>query len=345
MAKHARIEGEPKASAAQTGAQAPLPVRAPAPTPDPRAEAMSARQRKSRRMRRVLIAVAILLVALIGALIYLLVNLYQESSLLASQQTLEQQLTADDLTGDDMSDSTSSTVRTTDPPDVSILMGMTLDDALTALDRGATVSGEREVNETGNPVRTSVTVALTDEPSDARLGTPTVYLGLGESGTVVMAGYSASTSALGYGSLSFRDAVRNEGIVEKTLAEAGISVDPASVQLPDDPATYSTYATDGTTLMEENCSFAGTVEINGVPYEWSAVLVYDYRLANASGNLADTIRQIYLYLEDPNAPVPEVVEEEPAEGEEGEVPAEGEEEQAPVEGEAPVAEEGEQPAA
>ena len=117
-----------------------------------------------------------------------------------------------------------------------------------------------------------------------------------EEGIIVQAGYSASTAALGYGTLSFSDAVKNEGVVEKTLQEAGINVPANTVELPADKSQYSTYATDGTTLVKENCSFSGNVDIDGVSHEWSAVLSYDYTTANASGNLSDTIRTIYVYI-------------------------------------------------
>ena len=114
-------------------------------------------------------------------------------------------------------------------------MGMGQDEAIAAIGHGAVVSGSLDVNEEGNPirqrvttvercVRQRVTVVLTEEPADALSGTPTVYLGLNEEGKVIMAGYSAATASLGYGNLSFADAVQNENIVEKTLDEAGLSV-------------------------------------------------------------------------------------------------------------------------
>ena len=123
-----------------------------------------------------------------------------------------------------------------------------------------------------------------------------MYLGLNEEGKVVQAGYSASTAALGYGTLSFADAVKNEHVVEKTLQEAGIPVAEGAAVLPEDKTAYSTYDTDGTTLVRENCSFSGTVDLNDAPHEWSAVLSYNYTTANMSGNLADTIRIIYVYI-------------------------------------------------
>lgn len=272
---------------------------------------LSAQQRKSRRMRRLLIVVVVLLVALIGALGYFTWMLFQESQNLATQQAQQQSdQEVEALQGSEAQDASTIATKTTEVPDLSQLMGMTQDEAVAALKRGATVTSERQVNEEGNPVKSSLTVALTDEPADSRLGTPTVYLGLDEDGTIVMTGYSAAMSALGFGTLSFADAVKNENIVEKTLGEAGIQVEAGSAKLPEDKSEYSTYASDGTTLVQEKCSFSGTVVIDEVEYNWSAVLMYDYKLANASGNLADTIRQIYIYLETPGAEI-----EEPAEGE------------------------------
>ena len=69
-----------------------------------------------------------------------------------------------------------------------------------------------------------------------------------------------------------------------------------SATLPADKTSYSSYASDGTTLVKENCSFSGTVDINGAAHAWSSVLMYDYSTANASGNLADTVRIIYIYV-------------------------------------------------
>lgn len=259
---------------------------------------ISSRHRKSRRMRRVLIAIVVLLVALIAALGYFTFRLLAESQTLAAQQAQEQQ-SAQDATAsqnEETRDATTATVKKTEVPSLVTVLGMTQDAAVAALQHGATVTVSRDVNEEGSSVKKSVTVVLTDEPADTRSGTPTVYLGLNEAGAVVQAGYSAPTAVLGYGSLSFVDAVRNEHIVEKTLQEAGIPVSEGAAVLPDDKTVYSAYASDGTTLVKENCPFSGTVDLNGVQHEWSAVLVYDYTTANMSGNLADTVRMVYVYI-------------------------------------------------
>ena len=254
--------------------------------------------RKSRRMRRILIAVSVVLVLLLAAGAYFTVQLVKVAETSASQQaqTHQDQQQAATLDADNTSDASTATAKKTSVPNLVTLLGMGQDEAVEYLAHGAQVSSTREVNEEDNPVKTEVRVALTSEPADARTGTPTVYLGLGEDGLIIQAGYSTSTTSLGYGSLSFADAVRNEAIIEKTLAEAGVDVAQGSVTLPEDKTSYSTYDTDGKTLIKEYCSFSDTVDIEGAPHEWSAVLSYDYTMANATGNLADTVRTIYVYV-------------------------------------------------
>ena len=56
--------------------------------------------------------------------------------------------------------------------------------------------------------------------------------------------------------------------------------------------------------------------VNGVDCVWSAILSYDYNTANATGNLADTVRTVYVYIDSPDAQASEP-EEPPAEEAEG----------------------------
>ena len=73
-------------------------------------------------------------------------------------------------------------------------------------------------------------------------------------------------------------------------------MEEGSVALPSDPKEYTTYASDGTTVAKERYAFDGDVKAGGVPCSWSAVLSYDYTSANISGNSAETVRLIYVYL-------------------------------------------------
>ena len=251
--------------------------------------------RKSRRMRRILIVIIILLIAILAALAYFGTQLYEEATSSAVQQALTTEQETDAIAADDATAS-ATTAKVTTVPDLVGILGLTQDEAVEKLQHGAQAAEPRAVNEEGNPIKSEVRVALTAEPADSRTGTPTVYLGLDADGKIIQAGYSTSTSSLGYGSLSFKDAVVTENIIEKTLAEAGIPVPEDAVTLPEDPAEYTSVDTDGKTTTKEYCSFSGEVDIDGVPHTWSAVLSYDYAMANASDNLADTVRTIFVYV-------------------------------------------------
>ncbi|WP_241159111.1 histone-lysine N-methyltransferase [Adlercreutzia sp. ZJ141] len=255
-------------------------------------------QHKSRRMRKVLIAVIVLLVLLVIALGYFSVQLFTESKTLASQQTQEQQSAQEvgAMQQEGTSDVAAGSTKKTDVVNLTGLLGVSLDEAIAKVGHGASVTATREVDQEGSDVKTEVTLALTDEPADTRSGTPSVFLSLNADGAVIRAGYSAATSALGYGSLSFADAVQSEHIIENALREAGLSVDDGAAVLPENKGDYSTYDTDGTTLMKETCSFSGTGTVDGAEHSWDAVLLYDYVAANTSGNLNDTIRVLYIYV-------------------------------------------------
>lgn len=257
--------------------------------------AQSAYIQRSSRMRKVLIVVIVLLVILLGAVGFFGFQIFQSAQDAAVQQA---QTTEIDTITDEESenDASSATSKKTTVPDLVSLLGRTQEEAITLLKHGAEVTRTMEVNEESNPARLEIQIALTDEPSDSRSGTPTVYASLNEAGIIIEAGYSAATSSLGYGSVSFADAVQNEHIVEETLAEAGLTVNYGTAQLPADKMEYSTYDTDGTTLVKEYCSFQGTGMAEGVEHHWDAILSYDYSVANATDNLNDTIRTIYIYI-------------------------------------------------
>ena len=258
----------------------------------------SPRMQKSRRMRKTLIVLIILLLIGLGALGYFGFRTITESQQQAIQQTQEQAASSKDAIDSQVADdATAATTKHADVPDLSLILGKTQDEAIKALQRGATVTATREATEEDSVIKTNVTVSLTSEPSDSRTGgTPTVYLGLNEAGTVVQAGYSASASALGFGTLSFADAVTNERVIEKTLQKIGVDVPDNVVVLPDNKDEYSTYASDGTTVVKERCSFEGDANVNGTPCLWSAVLSYDYTTQVLTGNLTDTVRVIYVYV-------------------------------------------------
>lgn len=259
---------------------------------------MDVRQKRSRRMRWVLRVVILLLLVLIAALAYFGYQLYQESNNLAAQQDLAvpQDVAKTAEVDTATHDSVAASVVTTTVPNLVAIMGKNQDEAATALERGATVTVESPVDDPNDPIKLKQTVVLTEEPSDSKSGTPTAYLGFDEGGKAIMAGYSAPTTCLGYGSASFADAVSNEHIIETVLREAGLDVKDGDVKLPEQ-SQYSTYAEDGKTLVKEQATFEGKAKAGDTEYRWSSVLLYNYTASNASGNLSDTVRTVFVYVE------------------------------------------------
>ena len=271
----------------------------------------SPRMKRSRRTRRVLIVLIVLLV--IAAIVagYFMFKGFQESQQQAAQQAQEQVDPSKNSLGSSQADDAVETVvKLTDVPNLSEVLGKNTDDAVATLKRGATVIATNGAGDDEGAIKSNVTIQLSEEPTDSS-GTPTVYLGLNEQGNAVQAGYSASAGALGFGSLSFADAVNNEHIIEKTLQKVGVEVPEGSAVLPENREEYSTFSTDGTTVTKERYSFSGDANVNGEQCAWSAVLAYDYTKQIYSGNLSDTVRTVYVYVTTPAATA--APEEAPAE--------------------------------
>lgn len=258
---------------------------------------LSPRMKKSKRTRKVLIVVVILLILVIGGLGYYMYQTFNTSQEQAAQQAHEQAAAPKDNITETQADDTIETAsQLANVPNLASFMGKTTDEAIAELGRGAIVTANKAVKDKNSAVKTEISVALTEEPVDSKTGTPTVYLGLDKKGAIIQVGYSASASALGFGSLSFADAVSNEHVVEKTLAKIGAEIPEGSAVLPEDKAKYTQYDSDGTTVTRENCSFSGDTTVGDAACTWSAVLSYDYKSQLLSGNLSDTIRIIYVYL-------------------------------------------------
>lgn len=265
--------------------------------------ALPSHRKASRRMRIVLIAVSVVLVLLMAALGYFAWMLVNEAHDVAYQSTA-QTVKADKGDPAAASDAGKSAAARKETPRLVGLIGKTEEEAIDIIGRGATETSAKDITEetgegdekTTEVVGRSVTLALTDETTDSKGNAPSVYLTLDEDGAIVEAGYSSSVGSLGYGDVSFVDAVASEHIVENLVKAAGVEVDSASVEMPS-VGDYRTYADDGTTIAQELYTFNGQGDgSDGTSYAWSCKLSYDYSAANVSGNLADTIRQVYVYV-------------------------------------------------
>ncbi len=300
-ARHAAPKADESAGAADA-ADAPEGATGDAAAAADGKPASALRMERSRKTRKRLVVTIILLLVIFGALGFAGYYLITGSIPFVSQTQgdTQEQVTSPDVpevvapSGQDAQD---AAVQTVDTPELASLFGKTQQEALDQIKRGALVTSTTTIDDEESVIKSTATVELTEEPGNPRSGgSPKVYLGFDQDGKIVQVGYSAPAGSLGYDTLNFHDAVTKEHIIERTLQAIGANVQDGTVTLPDDPKAYTTYGSDGTTVVKERQSFDGDVDVNGTPCSWSAVLSYDYTSANISGNSAETVRLIYVYL-------------------------------------------------
>ena len=282
------FDGEPEIGSGPDDAPEP-PASSPFPYPD---------ARKSRRTRRILIALIIVVIVAIVAVVGATAALSMRAGGEATQQAQQDSAVSDRLAiGEAGTDDAAAQVREGgSAPDVAAIIGATADEAIAGVGHGAVNAGETEVDEEDNPIKRIVTVELSDEPADTRTGVPSVYLGLDEEGCCVEASFSAGLSQLGYASMSFADAVNQARVVDEVLASAGIPVAEGAVALPGDPAAYTSYAADGTTVQRESYTFTGTYDADGATRSWHATLSYDYPAGSTTG-VSEVVRRITITVD------------------------------------------------
>ena len=303
-------EAVPDAAAESDAAGAAAPNAGTAAQPQPAAPAgrgahgrhaapipeLSPRMKRSKRLRKTLVLIIILLVAVLGVLVYFGFHAFDDSQHEAAQQAQEQTAAPKEEIASEGQGDADSAAQRTEVPELTSLFGMSTKKAVKAIGHGAIVTSSQKSKEKGSAIKKEVSIALTEEPADSKTGTPTVYLGLDKGGKVIQIGYSASASALGFGSFSFADAINEKHVVEETFKLMGVEIPDGAVKLPKDKKKYSTYGSDGSTVVKERYAFDGDVDVNGAPCTWSAVLSYDYTTQVLTGNLSDTVRIIYAYL-------------------------------------------------
>lgn len=278
----AALERPSRADDAQRGT---APAGAPFGGADPEAYRSS---RRTRRALKVVIAIiVVVIVAGIAAAAFFLATNGQQAGQTASERTA--------IASSGEAGANGPSESSTEVPVIATLLGSNVDAATAAVGHGATVTNTSAIDEEDNPIKSIVTLELSDEPTDSRTGTPSVYLSLDESGNAIEVAYAAGVSQLGYGSMSFVDAVESAHVVESTLAAAGISVPEGTATLPDDPAAYTTYDESGS-IRTERYSFTGTANVDGTEISWTADLVYDYTSTAVSGSLSDTTRRITITM-------------------------------------------------
>lgn len=182
-------------------------------------------------------------------------------------------------------------------PNLTDFLGKTIDEAVSLAGSGAAVSNSSPVNDPVSGAVLATTINLNNESGNVKTGTPNILIYTNRAGKIVKVTFTCNTFLLGYGSYSFSDMIDNLHIVEKSLNEAGLKVSQGTVSAPVDRSSYTTYDSDGTTVVSESANFDNSIFQNGRNYKWSANLTFDYSIANQKGNLGETIRTVSLTIQ------------------------------------------------
>lgn len=231
------------------------------------------------------IVVLVLVVALILAGIYFFLTKSQEHS---ESQSVEQATEIVQISGNENNE-TESTDREVAVPNLHGALAKNYDEALATIAHGAQATSDesRDEDDEDNPIKRVVKLALNEDASDSKTSAPSVTLNFNNDDVVSSLSYQTSTKVLGYGSMSFHDAVVNDKIVGSSLQEAGISVSDDEIKLPEDASMYSTYTSSGAVSKEEQ-EWSGSND----DCTWTAKLIYDYTLSLTTQKIDDTVRTI-----------------------------------------------------
>ena len=242
----------------------------------------------SKKMRRnlvIAIVVLIVIICAIGGLLAFYLYTSQNATVQQHQSDVSQIESNDD-------EKSTSTDKTATAPSLASLIGTKADDVVNNIGHGAQVSSDERREDENDPVKRVIRLTLTNDVGTGSTGNPTVVANANEEGNITSVTYSASTKALGYGTMSFTDAIQNEKIIEKVMKEAGLTINSSDVVLPENKAEWTKYTDDGKRISREERTFSG--EADGK--KWSATLSYDYTVSLATDNLSDTLRNISITI-------------------------------------------------
>ena len=243
----------------------------------------------AKKMRKNLVIAIVSLIIIICVIVGLMVFYVLQSQSVSVQQ---QQSSDVSQMENDPSETATKDEKTSTVPALAGLIGVNVDSLATAAGHGAQITSDEAKNDENDPVKRVVKLTLTNDVGSDSSGNPTIVANLNSDGNAMSVTYSSSTKTLGYGTMSFADAIQNEKIIEKVMKEAGLTINSADVVLPEDKASWTTYTDDGKRISREEKEFSG--EVDGK--KWSAKLAYDYTVSLATDNLSDTLRNITITI-------------------------------------------------
>lgn len=234
-----------------------------------------------RNLKVAIVVLLILIIVVVGLLAFYFLNFQNVS-------VQQKQVSSGDVEKIENSDQSQNSQKSSTVPGLASLIGTKADEVAQNIGHGAQVTSDEHRDSEEDPVKRVVKLTLTNDVSTDSSGNPTVAVMANSEGNITSVTYSASIKTIGFGTMSFSDAVQNEKIIEKVFKEAGLNINSADVALPEDKSSWTKYTDDGKRISREEKEFSG--EADGK--KWTAKLIYDYTVSLATDNLSDTLRNI-----------------------------------------------------
>lgn len=242
-------------------------------------------QKIKRNLKIAIVLLLVLILVVVGLFAFYFLKIQNVSV----QQT---QVNSGEVGKIENTDPSQNSQKSSTVPGLASLIGTKVDEVAQNIGHGAQVTSDEHRDSEEDPIKRVVKLTLTNDIGSGSSGNPTVTVNGDSEGNITSVTYQASIKTLGYGTMSFSDAVQNEKIIEKVLKEAGLSINSADVTLPEDKSSWTQYSEDGKRISREEKEFSG--EADGK--KWSAKLVYDYTVSLATDNLSDTLRNITITI-------------------------------------------------
>ncbi len=259
---------------------------------DPSESAMKSR----RKMRITIIVIIVVIIVSIAAGYYVLSSQHSQRN----AQSIESNtgINASDI---DLSASIQSEYATI-VPDLSSLVGLSLDDASSALGVDYLLSESEGQNSSDNGSENENSIAtLIYSPADLGDTTltnpPTVVLTTNEEGVVISVEFTSALTLVGLpGGMTFAELVATSDVLDSVLDSCGIIDGLSSYEAPsaDSYTTYVDPDAESRVVAMESSTFSGSVTDQSDFSSWTVEFVYDYQADGATQD--DPVRTITITL-------------------------------------------------
>lgn len=265
------------------------------------------RLKKAKRTRIILLAIILLLLAALGALVYLGYTFYQDG-VANNQGNIKPLPVVSNNTVTDPSAPAEVRIEETSIPALAPLFGFTVDEVKAMLGKDFQLTKTDAATDEANPaIRQLATFSYIPTVSgdtanvsaNTALPNESIYVSLDDGGKVVDVYYVCDMKLLGYPEVSFEELLATSDLVIGVLASAGVQPRDFSYVPPsfEESIVYDNPNSTNRKVSKQTQIFSGRTDSSEVPTAWTLTITYDYGAGVSSvGEFRQATRTINLKL-------------------------------------------------